>query len=679
MIIVKSKGIRKKPYIKELLGDIIYHDYLPIAKHYAVWGKGKDTNVSAEEEALRRKIPILRLEDGLIRSFSVEENSYSLYKSEKGIYYDATEPSNVEILLNSDWKPTSEEVYDYETCLELIRKYKISKYNSSLSCPINFISKNQKKKILLVDQTLGDKSVEYGLANEDSFKKMVMTSLRMKEDHDIYMKEHPEVLIGKKQGYLRNIIENLNEEDRSKIKIINQDYDGVSVLENFDKVFVVTSQLGFDALLRNKEVFCFGAPFYSNWGVTTDFIKLERRVKKRDIAEIFIAIMFKYTNYIDPFTEKIGRLENLLEYISLQKRHSNKKDIVLYKTKFWKKLSLSRFLKFEDAKFVFNKNRLKHYKDNLVATWGIEGFNDLLDLEHKCFIEDGFVRSVGLGSNIEDPISLVVDSGGMYFNPEVCSDLENILNNEVFTNYELKKGREAIELLLNNRITKYNIGLSDENLKNIRESNKDSKIILVAGQVESDASIKYGSRKVKTNYALLDKVSESNNDSIIIYKPHPDVLSGNRKGGNPEKEIEVLKNKYPNVKYYIETKANILDCFEVADEVHVITSTAGLEAILRNKKVFTYGLPFYGGYGLTIDYEEYPRKRKQISKEELILGCYVLYPRYMLPKGKMFTNVNTAINYITKNQKNEVGFKNSVLSQAKRKVKLCIKTIQALS
>ena len=54
--------------------------------------------------------------------------------------------------------------------------------------------------------------------------------------------------------------------------------------------------------------------------------------------------------------------------------------------------------------------------------------------------------------------------------------------------------------------------------------------ILVPGQVESDASIKYGGIDIVTNIDLLKKVRAENPTAYIIYKPHPDVLSGNRKG-----------------------------------------------------------------------------------------------------------------------------------------------------
>ncbi|MEA1989903.1 MAG: hypothetical protein U9N57_11970, partial [Pseudomonadota bacterium] len=42
-------------------------------------------------------------------------------------------------------------------------------------------------------------------------------------------------------------------------------------------------------------------------------------------------------------------------------------------------------------------------------------------------LEDGFLRSVGLGINHARPLSLVVDSRGMYYDCTKESDLEHIL------------------------------------------------------------------------------------------------------------------------------------------------------------------------------------------------------------------------------------------------------------
>ena len=47
----------------------------------------------------------------------------------------------------------------------------------------------------------------------------------------------------------------------------------------------------------------------------------------------------------------------------------------------------------------------------------------------------------------------------------------------------------------------------------------------------------------------------------------------------------------------------------MVDEVHVNSSLAGFEALLRGTKVSTYGVPFYAGWGLTEDHGPIPARR----------------------------------------------------------------------
>ena len=58
---------------------------------------------------------------------------------------------------------------------------------------------------------------------------------------------------------------------------------------------------------------------------------------------------------------------------------------------------------------------------------------------------------------------------------------------------------------------------------------QDRYTILVPGQVESDASIATGSPHITTNSGL-SAVRSAHPDAFIIYKAHPDVLSGARIG-----------------------------------------------------------------------------------------------------------------------------------------------------
>jgi len=70
----------------------------------------------------------------------------------------------------------------------------------------------------------------------------------------------------------------------------------------------------------------------------------------------------------------------------------------------------------------------------------------------------------------------------------------------------------------------------------------------------------------------------------------------------------------------------------MVDEVHVNTSLAGFEALLRDKRVTTYGVPFYAGWGLTNDLGPVPTRRTaRRSIDELVAAALILYPRYFDP------------------------------------------------
>lgn len=53
-------------------------------------------------------------------------------------------------------------------------------------------------------------------------------------------------------------------------------------------------------------------------------------------------------------------------------------------------------------------------------------------------MEDGFIRSVGLGSNLVPPLSLVIDDIGIYFNAETPSRLEHILQHQAFSTQDIQ-------------------------------------------------------------------------------------------------------------------------------------------------------------------------------------------------------------------------------------------------
>jgi capsular polysaccharide export protein len=147
-------------------------------------------------------------------------------------------------------------------------------------------------------------------------------------------------------------------------------------------------------------------------------------------------------------------------------------------------------------------------------------------------------------------------------------------------------------------------------------------VILVPGQVETDASIRFGTSGIRTNMGLLRAVREANPKAYVVYKPHPDVVAGLRAKGQREDEAPCWCDE-------VVTNVAMGDLLLAVDEVHVLTSLTGFEALLRGKIVVCYGQPFYAGWGLTRDIIPLDRRKRSRSLEELIAGVLILYPRYL--------------------------------------------------
>lgn len=236
-------------------------------------------------------------------------------------------------------------------------------------------------------------------------------------------------------------------------------------------------------------------------------------------------------------------------------------------------------------------------------------------------IEDGFIRSVGLGSDLIRPLSLVLDERGIYFDATCPSDLEHMLATCEFTDEDITRAQSVRTFIVEHGITKYNL----EPRQPVIWPSSGKQVVLVPGQVEDDASIRLGCTTVKTNLDLLQAVRALRPDAFIVYKPHPDVLSLNRKG---RVAIDAAR-QYAD---HIESGVSVVSCIEACDEVHTMTSLSGFDALLRGKKVVTYGQPFYAGWGLTEDRAEqataFARRQRRLTLDELVAGVLLHYPIY---------------------------------------------------
>lgn len=236
-------------------------------------------------------------------------------------------------------------------------------------------------------------------------------------------------------------------------------------------------------------------------------------------------------------------------------------------------------------------------------------------------VEDGFIRSVGLGADCVPPLSIIVDPDGVHYDPSRPSGLENLLAHGDFTPELLERARQLRALIIESCISKYEVGAAAP----LPRPGGTRRHILVPGQVEDDRSVMAGGGEVRGNLDLLRRARAAAPDAFILYKPHPDVLAGHRKGHVPEGDAL----SYADAIVGDQPISALLD---MVDAVHVMTSLAGFEALLRGKPVTTHGVPFYAGWGLTTDLGAGPDRRGRArTLDELVAATLLLYPRYLDP------------------------------------------------
>ncbi len=135
----------------------------------------------------------------------------------------------------------------------------------------------------------------------------------------------------------------------------------------------------------------------------------------------------------------------------------------------------------------------------------------------------------------------------------------------------------------------------------------------------------------------------------IIIKRHPDAILGGKKSYYSDSNIKQYLKDYHNV-FLIDYDINPYCLFNIVDEVHVVTSGMGFEALMANKKVYCYGNPFYSGWGLTYDKQPIARRNKHKKLEEIFYGAYIKFSRYYDPIKKQEVNLESLINYIIENR-----------------------------
>ncbi|SLL07897.1 Capsule polysaccharide biosynthesis protein [Mycobacteroides abscessus subsp. abscessus] len=358
---------------------------------------------------------------------------------------------------------------------------------------------------------------------------------------------------------------------------------------------------------------------------------------------------------IKKMLKKIRNLIEIIRFLFVKIPENDKQVALMFEISKWKQPYMNVFLPEFNLVFVpkninlvFLDSKIKKYSKVTFIVWG---FNESTDIQTFALqkniplyrVEDGFLRSIGLGAMHNPPYSLCLDKKGMYFDSSKPSDLEDILNFYDFSKnaYLIHQAKVLIKELTSKGISKYN-HINSIDIEKIYGKKKKNRI-LVIGQVEDDASIKKGADKPWTNNDLVKLAYNENPNSQIIYKPHPDVLSRKRKmQSNPEdiKHLALIVNE----------PLSLSDSFKTIDHVYTITSLSGFEALLRGIKVTTVGAPFYSGWSLTDDRQVVKRRNRKLTIEELFAGAYILYPRYANPINGEKINIEKTIELLSRSK-----------------------------
>lgn len=613
-----QKRVRR---ILELSGYKVSLGAPPKGGLVGVWGQSP-TSGRGETVADWREAELLRVEDAFLRSVKpgrMGDAPIGLILDTEGVHFDPSAPSRIETILANNPLDDFPLLERARAAIKRLQAGEISKYN--LHDPA--ISAPAPGYVLVIDQTRDDASVTASGADRGTFVEMLAHARIENQGQRIYIKTHPETQQGLREGYYEDDDLGLN------VEFLRDPISPYDLLSGATAVYTVSSQLGFEAIFADHKPRVYGQPFYAGWGLTDDKSPPLRRKRNLTRAQLFAGAMLLAPTWYDPCRDRLCSFEEALSQLEAEVRswREDHNGDVAAGMRLWKRSHLQKFFgRHKPLKFN-NRNPLSQAKreGRGVLVWASQKEALLEDAKTKdiplASVEDGFLRSCGLGAELVPPLSLVADDMGIYYDPSKESRLDWLITQAA--------GLKASHLIraenLINQIVKSGVSKYAPDRVDLPEVPEGKPCILVPGQVEDDASVLSACPSERTNLALLERARAENPDAVLIYKPHPDVEAGLRPGNVSE---DALK-KFADI---IATNAAPIPLIKACDAVWTLTSLLGFEALLHGKSVTCLGQPFYSGWGLTTDLTPKPAHRKaRPTLSALVHATLIEYPRYYDP------------------------------------------------
>ncbi len=547
----------------------------------------------------------MRIEDAFLRGLHPGRGSrvppWGLLIDRKGVHYDARHPSEIEALLASHPLDDPLLLARAAAALERLKRLggKFTFHDPDLELP-------PEGHVLVVDQRRGDASVAASGATRRTFLAMLSAARDRFPGHVLALRAAPD-------GHL------LPGDLRPGEILLAGRISPWPLLARAHAVLSVSSQMGAEAIWAGHRPLLFGTPIHAGWGLSEDAAPLPRRGRKLSPLQLFAGMMLLAPCWHDPFRGRACAFEAVLDMAEAETAAAiaDRHGYAAWGMSLWKRRHVARSFG-GDVRFPLTASGLRRQSQTRpVLAWASRPAPEVAGAIR---VEDGFLRSRGLGARLVPPVSLIADPQGIYYDPSAPSRLEALIAaSPSLPPAALDRAARLRHAVLASGATKYGQG-------GARPVLPPGRRVLVAGQVESDASIRCGATgAARDNAALLRAARAAEPGAVLIYRPHPDVVAGLRPGTLPDAEAAAADLVLP--------EADPAWLLGEVQALWTITSLMGFEALMRGVEVTCLGMPFYGGWGLTRDLAPVPERRRVpgISLDGLVHAALIGAPRYRDP------------------------------------------------
>lgn len=601
-MITRSKNIARTAWLEPLLGT-------PIALERVggeVAGPGKKFTGYVEEGFL-----------GYLRHPICDHSPLSVVIDRTGIHYDSTRPSDLQSILTQTAASWSDgKGARARRIMATIRRLRLSKYNHQEGSLGE--ETGRRYRVLLVDQSMESRALSYGGPTRGIFEQMMDSACKAFPETEIVVKMHPDHDLRSTKSMLHGMIP-------PGVSVVPPGVNIWSILDKVDEVYTVSSQVGFEALIAGKKVVCFGQPFYSGWGLTTDIASGRGSGRQLTLEQLVYGVLVKYPLYLHPERQEFCEIEEILSY--LESAHLGIRGfydrIYTVGLRRQQKFVLTEYLRGHLAVNV------SHISPKSARSRTFSPAEAVLYWEPREYHGDdlSYLESRGVTVMRAGPWPLDLIQGDQT-QPNILQITRNRLYNDGSPRNDLVLMLEHAQfdgdLLRRAETLQQNfLAVLDQETKIrshiLSHHSIGRRIALVLGHGEGEGPLGVREKAIYTDRELLAKVRRDFPDAYILYAPPLGEFSSKK---------HLLMSVESTLYDQLVRPEHIVSCIKLANAVHVVSAFGGIYALIYGKLLYTYGRPFYAGWGLTQDAEVFIDRSRQLSLTELLCATFILGPTY---------------------------------------------------